>query len=211
MNIILVGPPGSGKGTQAFSIKDKYDLEHISTGDLFRDAIKNQTELGKQVSSILEKGELVSDELTLSIVEEAISKVTKNGYLLDGYPRTVRQAEMLEELNTEIDAVIYFSINTDLLIERLTGRRICKSCGASFHISFNPPAKEGVCDECGGELYQRKDDNVESAETRLNEFFDKTLPLIDYYKSQGKLFEVDASLAMNEVTSTINSILEELK
>ncbi|MFV0424744.1 MAG: adenylate kinase [Bacilli bacterium] len=211
MNIILVGPPGSGKGTQAFSIKDKYQLDHISTGDLFRDAIKNQTELGKQVSSILEKGELVSDELTLSIVEEAISKVTKKGYLLDGYPRTVRQAELLDELNTEIDAVIYFKIDTELLIERLTGRRICKSCGASYHIIFNAPIKEGVCNECGGELYQRNDDNVESAQTRLNEFFDKTLPLIDYYKNQGKLFEVDASLEMSMVTSNIDAIFEEVK
>lgn len=211
MNVILVGPPGSGKGTQAFSIKDKYDLEHISTGDLFRDAIKNQTELGKQVSGILERGELVSDELTLSIVEEAIEKVAKKGYLLDGYPRTVRQAEMLDELNTNIDAVIYFSIDTDLLIERLTGRRICRSCGASFHVVFNAPSENGVCDECGGELYQRNDDNEESAKTRLNEFFDKTLPLIDFYKNQGKLFEVDASLEMNVVTSNIDAIFEGLK
>lgn len=211
MNIILVGPPGSGKGTQAFSIKDKYDLDHISTGDLFRDAIKNQTELGKQVSGILERGELVSDELTLSIVEEAIGKVTKKGYMLDGYPRTLPQAELLDGLDTEIDAVIYFSIDTDLLIERLTGRRICRSCGASFHILFNAPTNEGVCDECGGELYQRNDDNEESAKTRLSEFFDKTLPLIDYYKSKGKLFEVDASLPMNEVTSKIDAIFGELK
>ncbi len=211
MNVILVGPPGSGKGTQAFSIKDKFELDHISTGDLFRDAKKNQTELGKQVSSILEKGELVSDELTLSIVEEAIGKVTKKGYLLDGYPRTVRQAELLSELDTEIDAVIYFGIDTDLLIERLTGRRICRDCGASFHVVFNTPSKEGVCDECGGELYQRNDDNVDSAKTRLNEFFDKTLPLIDYYKAQGKLFEVDASLSVDAVTSSIDTIFEGLK
>lgn len=211
MNVILVGPPGSGKGTQAFSIKDRFNLDHISTGDLFRDAIKNQTELGKQVSSILEKGELVSDELTLSIVEEAISKVTKQGYLLDGYPRTVRQAQMLDELDTNIDAVIYFSIDTDLLIERLTGRRICRSCGASFHVLFNTPKEDGVCDECGGELYQRNDDNVESANTRLSEFFDKTLPLVDYYKNQGKLFEVDASLQKDVVTSKIDAIFEELK
>ncbi len=211
MNIILVGPPGSGKGTQAFSIKDKYDLDHISTGDLFRDAIKNQTELGKQVSGILERGEFVSDELTLSIVEEALGKVTKKGYLLDGYPRTLKQAQMLDELDTNIDAVIYFSIDTNLLIERLTGRRVCRSCGASFHVVFNAPSKEGVCDNCGGELYQRNDDNEESAKTRLAEFFDKTLPLIDYYKNQGKLFEVDASLEMDVVTTKIDAIFEGLK
>ncbi len=211
MNVILIGPPGSGKGTQAFNIKEKYNLDHISTGDLFRAAIKNQTELGKQVSSILEAGEFVSDELTLSIVEEAIEKVNQTGYMLDGYPRTIRQAELLDELNTEIDAVIYFSIDTDLLIERLTGRRVCKSCGASYHIMFNKPKTEGVCDLCGGELYQRNDDNEESAQTRLREFFDKTLPLIDYYKEQGKLFEVDASASMEEVSSNIDKIFVGLK
>ncbi len=211
MNVILIGPPGSGKGTQAFNIKEKYNLEHISTGDLFRAAIKNQTEIGKQVSSILEAGELVSDELTLSIVEEAIEKVSSVGYMLDGYPRTIRQAELLDELETEIDAVIYFSIDSEMLIERLTGRRVCKTCGASFHVMFNKPITEGVCDLCNGELYQRNDDNEESAKTRLSEFFDKTLPLIDFYNKKGKLYEVDASASMEEVSSNIDKIFEGLK
>ncbi len=211
MNIILIGPPGSGKGTQAFNIKDKYSLTHISTGDLFRLAIKNQTTLGKQVSSVLERGDLVSDDLTLSIVKEAIEKVESGGYMLDGYPRTINQAELLDNLDTEIDAVIYFNIKTDLLIDRLTGRRVCKSCGASFHVMFNPPKVDGVCDNCGGELYQRSDDNETSVKTRLDEFYNKTLPLVDFYKKQGKLFEVDANLSVEEVNASIDSIFEELK
>ncbi|MFV0499348.1 MAG: adenylate kinase [Bacilli bacterium] len=211
MNVILIGPAGSGKGTQAFSIKDKYNLVHISTGDLFRNAIKNQTELGKQVSSILEAGDLVSDELTLSIVEEAISNVKDKGCLLDGYPRTINQAKLLDNLNVEIDAVIYFSIDTELLMERLTGRRVCKSCGASFHVMFNRPKIDGICDECNGELYQRNDDNEAGVKTRLNEFFNNTLPLIDYYKNQGKLYEVDASLEKEIVTANIDTIFGALK
>lgn len=210
MNIILIGPPGSGKGTQAFDIKEKYNLEHISTGDLFRAAIKNQTELGKQVSSILESGGLVSDDLTLSIVEEAINNV-EGGYMLDGYPRNLVQAEMLDNIDGKIDAVIYFNIDTNLLIERLTGRRVCRSCGASFHVVFNQPSVDGVCDLCSGELYQRNDDNEESAKTRLDEFYNKTLPLIDYYKNQGILHEVDASASMEEVASNIDEIFAGLK
>ncbi len=211
MNIILIGPPGSGKGTQAFIIKDKYQLEHISTGELFRAAIKNQTELGKKVSSVLESGELVSDSLTLSIVEEAINANCDKGFMLDGYPRTIRQAEMLDDLSITVDAVINFHIDTELLVERLTGRRVCKKCGASFHVMFNKPQADGVCDLCDGELYQRNDDNEESVHNRLNEFFNKTLPLIEYYSKQNKLFEVDASLSMNDVSKSIDEIFERLK
>ncbi len=209
MNIILIGPPGSGKGTQAFVIAEKYDVKHISTGDLFRDAIKNETPLGKEVKSILREGALVPDELTFSIVDEAI-QATNGNAMLDGYPRTVPQAQLLDD-KYSVDAVIYFEIAEQLLIDRLTGRRVCRDCGASFHVIANKPKVEGVCDLCGGELYQREDDNVESAQVRLKEYFDKTTPVIEHYSKLDLLYTVDASKNMDEVTKQLNTIFEELK
>ncbi len=210
MNVILIGPPGSGKGTQAFIISEKFNLEHISTGDLFRNAINNETALGLEVKDVLKRGEFVSDDLTFSIVEEAINSTDKD-VMLDGYPRTVNQAKLLADKGYVIDAVLYFSIDTELLIDRLTGRRVCRSCGASYHILTSKPKVDGVCDLCSGELYQRNDDNEESAQVRLNEYFEKTAPVIEHYKDLGILKTIDASKAKETVFEQIDLIFEELK
>ena len=172
MNLVLMGLPGAGKGTQAEKIVEKYDIPHISTGDMFRAAIKEGTELGLQAKSFMDQGELVPDEVTIGIVRERLSKEDcEKGFLLDGFPRTVAQAEALEnilsDLNKKIDYVINIDVDKEFLMERLTGRRICKSCGSTYHLVFNPPAKDGVCDRCGGELYQRADDNAETVQNRL--------------------------------------------
>ncbi len=210
MNVILIGPPGSGKGTQAFIISDKFNLEHISTGDLFRNAINNETDLGLKVKDVLKRGEFVSDDLTFSIVEEAINDSDRS-VMLDGYPRTVNQAKLLEDNGHVIDAVLYFSIDTELLIDRLTGRRVCKKCGASYHVLMSKPKVDGVCDLCSGELYQRNDDNTESAQVRLNEYFDKTAPVIEHYRDLGILKTIDASKSKENVFEQIDLIFEELK
>ena len=169
MNLILLGPPGAGKGTQAVNIVDKYHVPHISTGDIFRENIKNGTELGKKAQEYMNRGELVPDELVVEIATDRLLKDDcKNGFLLDGFPRTVFQAEKLDEFlsahGTKIDTVINLEVEKAELIARLTGRRVCKKCGASFHVTNIPPKKEGVCDFCGGELFQRDDDTVETAE-----------------------------------------------
>src|SRR6478735_1801572 len=173
MNLVLMGLPGAGKGTQAEKIVEHYDIPHISTGDMFRAAIKEGTQLGLKAKSFMDQGNLVPDEVTIGIVRERLNKQDcENGFLLDGFPRTVAQAEALEtitkELNKQIDYVINIDVDQSILMERLTGRRICKDCGATYHLVFNPPAKEGVCDKCGGELYQRADDNAETVSTRLS-------------------------------------------
>ena len=167
-----MGLPGAGKGTQAEQIVDQYEIPHISTGDMFRSAIKEGTVLGLQAKSFMDKGELVPDEVTIGIVRERLSKADcEKGFLLDGFPRTVPQAEALEtilsDLNREIDFVINIDVKKELLMERLTGRRICKSCGSTYHLVFNPPATEGVCDRCNGEFYQREDDNKETVQNLL--------------------------------------------
>ena len=172
MNLVLMGLPGAGKGTQAEKIVEKYGIPHISTGDMFRAAIKEGTELGLQAKSFMDQGNLVPDEVTIGIVRERLSKEDcAKGFLLDGFPRTVAQAEALEnilsDLNKKIDYVINIDVDKEFLMERLTGRRICKSCGSTYHLVFNPPAKDGVCDRCGGELYQRADDNAETVQNRL--------------------------------------------
>src|SRR5690606_6231683 len=173
MNLVLMGLPGAGKGTQAEQIVDKYHIPHISTGDMFRAAIKDNTELGLQAKSFMDKGELVPDEVTVGIVRERLLKDDcKNGFLLDGLPRTVAQAEALEsiltDMNRKIDYVINIQVPEEILVERLTGRRICKSCGATYHLVFNPPKEAEVCNRCEGELYQRPDDNEETVQNRLN-------------------------------------------
>ncbi|MGG2182638.1 adenylate kinase, partial [Bacillus altitudinis] len=172
MNLVLMGLPGAGKGTQAERIVDDYGIPHISTGDMFRAAMKEETQLGLEAKSFIDKGELVPDEVTIGIVRERLGKNDcEQGFLLDGFPRTVAQAEALEDilkdLGRTIDYVINIKVDKDALMERLTGRRICKDCGATYHLVFNPPAKENVCDKCGGELYQRADDNAETVSTRL--------------------------------------------
>jgi len=204
LRLILLGPPGAGKGTQASAIVEKYNIPHISTGDIFRANIKEKTELGKQVEEYLNKGLLVPDELVVSIVKDRISKEDcKNGFLLDGFPRTVAQAEALDEelknMSLTIDKVINIQADKDLLIERIIGRRICRDCGATYHIKFSPTKKEGICDKCGGELYQREDDKLETVEKRIEVYTEQTKPLIDYYAKKGLLLNVDGTKDKKEV------------
>ncbi|WLR42001.1 adenylate kinase [Bacillus carboniphilus] len=208
MNLLVMGPPGAGKGTQAEKIVEKYNIPHISTGDMFRAAIKEETELGLKAKSFIDQGALVPDEVTIGIVRERLGKDDcKKGFLLDGFPRTVAQAEALENilnsLNKSIDYVINIKVDHSILLERLTGRRICKSCGATYHTLFNPPTKEGICDKCGGELYQRNDDNEETVENRLNVYVKQTEPLLNFYKSKGYLKHIDGQQHIDHVFDSI--------
>ena len=214
MNIILFGAPGAGKGTQAVELVNKYKLTHISTGDMFRNAIKNQTEMGILANSYTTKGKLVPDEVTVGLVKERLAQEDcKNGFILDGFPRTLPQAECLDqicsELNIKLDYVIDIEVSTEDIIERLSGRRVCKSCGASYHITLNKPTVEGVCDICGGELYTRKDDNKESVAVRIYTYQDQTTPLINYYKNKGILLEINGQQDINDVFKEIVSKLGE--
>jgi len=213
MNILFMGPPGAGKGTQAERIVEQFGIPHISTGDAFRLAMKEGTPLGLKAKEYVDQGLLVPDDVTNGIVRERLQQDDcKNGFLLDGYPRTPAQAEpldgMLKETGRRIDHVISLVVDRDMLLKRLTGRRICKSCGATYHILFNPPKQEGVCDKCGGELYQRSDDTEEKVGTRLDEYLSKTEPLLRYYRDQGLLREVDGEQEIDEVTAQITSILK---
>ncbi|WP_409290996.1 adenylate kinase [Peribacillus sp. SCS-26] len=212
MNLVLMGLPGAGKGTQAERIVEKYDIPHISTGDMFRAAIKGQTELGLKAKSYMDKGELVPDEVTIGIVRERLSESDcKKGFLLDGFPRTVAQAEALEGILAELDRQLHYVINIDvdksILMDRLTGRRICKACGATYHLVFNPPATEGVCDRCGGELYQRADDNQETVQTRLEVNLKQTQPLLDFYENKGYLRNINGQQDIDEVFADIQVLL----
>ena len=184
MKIILLGAPGAGKGTQATKISDKYGMPHISTGDIFRENIKNQTEIGMLAKSYIDKGQLVPDDVTCRIVEERLSRADcrEKGYLLDGFPRTIAQAEALDKI-TKIDAVVNINIDFSLLMNRLCGRRVCRDCGESYHVSTLNGAT--TCARCGGELYQRKDDNPETVQSRLDVYTEQTAPLIDYYTKKG--------------------------
>ncbi|MCA1032783.1 adenylate kinase [Bacillus timonensis] len=212
MNLVLMGLPGAGKGTQAERIVEDYKIPHISTGDMFRAAIKEGTELGLKAKSFMDKGELVPDEVTIGIVRERLSKDDcLNGFLLDGFPRTVPQAEALEqmltELNKNIDYVINIDVNQDILMDRLTGRRICKGCGATYHLVFNPPQNEGVCDKCGSELYQRADDNAETVSNRLEVNLKQTKPLLDFYEGKGYLRNINGEQDINVVFEDIKELL----
>ncbi|MBT2689941.1 adenylate kinase [Bacillus sp. ISL-47] len=212
MNLVLMGLPGAGKGTQAEKIVQKYGIPHISTGDMFRAAIKGETELGLKAKSFMDKGELVPDEVTIGIVRERLSKDDcEKGFLLDGFPRTVAQADALEDilsdLNKKIDYVINIDVDQSILMERLTGRRICKDCGATYHLVFNPPAKDGVCDRCGGELYQRADDNEATVQNRLDVNIKQTKPLLDFYETKGYLRNIDGQQDINKVFSDLDALL----
>jgi adenylate kinase len=214
MNIILFGAPGAGKGTQAVELVNKYKLTHISTGEMFREAIAKQTEMGKLANSYISKGNLVPDEVTVGLVKERLAQEDcKNGFILDGFPRTLPQAECLDqicqELNIKIDYVIDIEVSKEDVIERLSARRVCRSCGASFHLIFNKPKQEGVCDLCGGELYTRKDDNKESVAVRINAYQEQTMPLINYYKNKGILLEINGQQEINDVTKEIVNKLGE--
>ena len=213
LNILLLGAPGAGKGTQAQLIKEKYNIPHISTGDMFREAIRNKTPLGVLAESFISKGDLVPDDVTIGLVKERLSQDDcANGYLLDGFPRTLVQAEALaqlsKEINRPIDLVINIDVDESLLIDRISGRRMCKGCGASYHIKNLPPKVEGVCDACGGELYIRKDDNVDALKVRLKNYHDQTQPLIDYYANSGLIGTVQGDSGLENVFKAITSIIE---
>ena len=212
-SIILLGAPGAGKGTNAKRICQTYNIPHISTGDMFREAIKNKTPLGELANSYISKGALVPDEVTIGLVKERLAKEDcNNGYLLDGFPRTIVQAEALEkigkELGKEVNYVINFVVPESVLVERITGRRVCTKCGAPYHIKNMPPKVEGVCDLCGGELIQRKDDNEETLKNRLSEYHQNTMPLVKFYSKVNKLHEVDGTKPLDELMNDINAILD---
>lgn len=212
MNLVLMGLPGAGKGTQAEKIVEKYKIPHISTGDMFRAAIKEGTELGLQAKSYMDRGDLVPDEVTIGIVRERLSKDDcQNGFLLDGFPRTVAQAEALEtllqQLNRSIDYVINIEVDKSILMERLTGRRICKECGATYHLVFNPPAQAGICDKCGGELYQRADDNEATVANRLEVNMKQAQPLLDFYAAKGYLRNINGQQHIDQVFADICELL----
>jgi adenylate kinase len=193
MKLIFLGPPGAGKGTLATAVAEEYAIPQISTGDIFRQAVKNQTPLGRQVAVIMERGDLVPDELTTSLVRERLSKPdAADGFILDGFPRTIPQAEALGEFQI-IDAVINFQAGDVVVIDRLSGRRVCRSCGAIYHVKNMPPRSEGVCDRCGGELYIRDDDKIEAITKRLEVYRKQTEPLIRYYEKLGLLRDIDAA------------------
>ena len=212
MELLIMGPPGAGKGTQAEFLTEKYNIPHISTGDMFRAAVKEGTELGKKAKECMDKGQLVPDEVTIGIVKERLSKDDcKKGFLLDGFPRTVEQADaltkILEELKLPNVRVLNINVPKEELVARAVGRRICKGCGKTYHLKFNPPKKEGVCDACGGELYQRADDTAETMNERISVYEASTKPLIEYYKKQGVYNEVDGKLAIDKVTTELVKLL----
>ena len=212
MRLLIMGPPGAGKGTQAARLVEKYKIPQISTGDMFRSAVSEGTELGKKAKKCMDAGELVPDEVTIGIVKERLSKEDcKVGFMLDGFPRTVEQAEALEkilsDLGVELTAAINISVPFEDLIERAVGRRICKKCGATYHIKFNPSKVEGVCDKCGGELYQRGDDTVETMKARLTTYDRNTRPLIEYYATKGKYMEINGRQEIDLVTKELEEKL----
>jgi adenylate kinase len=212
MNIILLGPPGAGKGTQAKMLVEKYQIPQISTGDILRAAVKEGSPLGKEAKACMDKGDLVPDSVVIGIVEERIQQPDcAKGYMLDGFPRTVPQAEaldgMLKNLSSQIDHVVSIEVANEELVGRLTGRRTCRDCGAGFHVMFDPPDKEGVCDKCGGELYQRDDDNVETVTSRLDVYESQTMPLIDYYTAQGKIRPIDGVGEIKEIFVRVTQVL----
>lgn len=213
MNLILMGLPGAGKGTQAERIVETYQIPHISTGDMFREAIKNETELGLKAKSFMDAGDLVPDEVTNGIVKERLAQPdTDKGFLLDGFPRTLDQAEalseMLQDLNKKIDAVIEIQVAEDVLVERLAGRFICRNCGATYHKIFNPTKVEGTCDRCGGhEFYQREDDKPETVKNRLAVNVKASQPILAYYKEAGVLYPIDGDRDIDDVFTDVKAII----
>lgn len=213
MNIVLMGLPGAGKGTQADKIVEKYDIPHISTGDMFRAAISNGTELGLQAKSFMDNGSLVPDEVTIGIVRERLSQPDCNqGFLLDGFPRTIEQAEALDailaDLGKSIEHVVNIEVAKEDLVKRLTGRRICKVCGSSYHLIFNPPKEEGKCDKDGGELYQRADDNPETVNNRLEVNIKQSQPLLDFYDAKNVLTNINGDQEIGKVFADVDALLQ---
>ena len=212
MKIIMLGAPGAGKGTQAKMIADKYGVPHISTGDIFRANIKNGTELGMEAKKYMDQGLLVPDELTVRILLDRVAQDDcKNGYVLDGFPRTIPQAEVLDSELTKLGDHIDYAINVDVpdenIVKRMSGRRACLTCGATYHIEHVPPKKAGICDVCGSELVLRDDDKPETVKNRLNVYHEQTQPLIDFYTEKGVLKTVDGTVPMEEVFAAITAIL----
>ena len=214
LRTILLGPPGAGKGTQAAKIVEKYHIPHISTGDIFRENIKNGTELGKRAKEYMDKGELVPDDLVIEIATDRLLKDDcKDGFLLDGFPRTVYQAEKLDEFlkahDSKIDKVLDIAVEKEELMTRLTGRRVCKACGASYHVVNIPPKKEGICDVCGASLVQRADDNAETVANRIEVYEAQTMPLIEYYEKAGNIAHIDGATGLECVFADIVKALGE--
>lgn len=212
MNIIFLGPPGAGKGTQAQVIVNEFNIPHISTGDAFRLAMSEGTDMGLKAKEYVDQGLLVPDDITNGIVEERLQQDDcGSGFLLDGFPRTISQAEaldnMLKAMGKQIDHVINIAVDRSLLLARLTGRRICRDCGATYHVMFNPPQTELVCDQCQGELYQRSDDTEEKVGTRLDEYVSKTAPLLEYYTQQGLLRDIDGEQDIEAVGHALLTLL----
>lgn len=216
MQLLLMGPPGAGKGTQAVKLVEKFSIPQISTGDMFRTAVKEGTELGKKAKACMDAGTLVPDEVTIGIVRERLSKDDcKGGFILDGFPRNVEQAKALEkildELNLKLTKVLNIHVPAADLIERAVGRRICKKCGATYHVKFNAPKVDNVCDNCGENLYQRADDNEETMKNRLSVYEESTRPLIDYYEKVGLYTEIDGRQAIDKVTEDLVNVLNSVK
>ena len=213
MNLLLFGPPGAGKGTQSTFLVEKLDMRHISTGDLFRAAMKNNTELGQKAKQYMDKGQLVPDEIVIGMVEEKLESLAGQSFILDGFPRTKPQAEaldrLLDQLNMKLDWVVSLNVPDQTLISRLTGRRVCKGCGAVYHVEAKPTQKDGVCDICGGEVVQRSDDMEDVIKDRLEVYKKNTAPLIEYYQEQKKLLDINGTGATEAVFERIKSAVTE--
>ncbi len=215
MNLILLGPPGSGKGTQAKLIVEKYGIPQISTGDMLREAVAKGTELGKEAKKYMDAGQLVPDEVVIGIVKERLQQPDcEKGFILDGFPRTIAQAEaldkILEEMGKKIDAVINIQVPEEEVVKRIVYRRTCKNCGAVYHLIYNPPKEDNKCDKCGGELYQRDDDKEETVRKRYKVYKEQTEPLVEYYAKKGILYNIDGTKSIEEVFAEIDSILQKL-
>lgn len=210
MRVIFLGPPGAGKGTQAAKIREKYVVAHISTGDILRANVKEGTELGRKAKEFMNAGKLVPDTVIIDMMRDRLQEPDcANGFILDGFPRTVPQAEALDrllgDLELKLDASILFNVDDEIVVERLSGRRMCRQCGTIYHATFHPTKVEGVCDACGGEIYQRDDDREEVIRNRLSVYHDQTAPLIDYYREKGLLKDVDASGSSDAVLEVLES------
>jgi len=215
LDLILLGAPGSGKGTQAKIIGERFNLKHIASGDLFRENLKNKTKLGQLAKSYMERGDLVPDDVTIAMLKDRLSRPdVQTGFILDGFPRTIAQAEaldlMMAEIEQHIAAALYLNVPDDVIVERLSGRLICRSCQTPFHLKFNPPDKEGVCNVCGGELYQRDDDKPETVRARLEIYHSQTEPIVDYCKKKGTLVEIDGVGSFSKISERLIEAVQKL-
>ena len=211
MKLILLGAPGAGKGTQAEIISEKYNIPTISTGNIIRAALKNGTEMGLKAKSFIDAGELVPDDVVIGIIKERLSESDcVNGFILDGFPRTIPQAKALDDMNIAIDAALSIEVADEEIVKRMSGRRVCEKCGASYHLEFKKPATDGICNTCGGVLVIRKDDEPETVLNRLNVYHEQTEPLKDYYKAQGKLLTVEGQQELEDTTALVLATLAEI-